>query len=157
MLRNAQPNPSFASDMRVDDKAIWRKHKEELIRRATMLVGADHAEDVLRGVVERVLRRGGSMVQIDDAWPLRSDLDERETIELRCVSEMEVTHPSPRIAATRGSSDSLTGVQRSSSSLMNTSMTRFKHPHRVTVDLLLIRDDRGVLSGLVVCKISVCT
>jgi RNA polymerase sigma-70 factor (ECF subfamily) len=53
----------------VDDAAIWRKYKEELIRYATVLVGVDHAEDVLSTVVERVLRRKGSLAMLDDARP----------------------------------------------------------------------------------------
>jgi len=53
----------------VDDAAIWRKYKEELIRYATVLVGVDHAEDVLSTVVERVLRRKGSLATLDDARP----------------------------------------------------------------------------------------
>ena len=53
----------------MDDAAIWRKYKEELIRYATVLVGVDHAEDVLSTVVERVLRRKGSLATLDDARP----------------------------------------------------------------------------------------
>jgi len=64
-----QPNTTLARDSRMDDAAIWRKHKEELIRYATVLVGVDYAEDVLSTVVERVLRRSGSLVVLDDARP----------------------------------------------------------------------------------------
>lgn len=53
----------------MNDAAIWAKHKEELIRYATMLVGPDHAEDVLSAVVERVLRRRGSLSALDDPRP----------------------------------------------------------------------------------------
>lgn len=59
----------LSRDSGVDDAAIWRKHKEELIRYATILVGVDHAEDVLSTVVERVLRRRGSLATLDDARP----------------------------------------------------------------------------------------
>lgn len=61
-----QPDWVLARDRGVDDAAIWRKHKEELIRYATVLVGVDHAEDVLSTVVERILRRG-SLSDLDDA------------------------------------------------------------------------------------------
>ena len=53
----------------MDDAAIWRKYKEELVRYASVLVGVDHAEDVLSTVVERVLRRRGSLATLDDARP----------------------------------------------------------------------------------------
>lgn len=61
-----QPKRVLARDRGVDDAAIWRKHKEELIRYATVLVGVGHAEDVLSTVVERILRRG-SLSDLDDA------------------------------------------------------------------------------------------
>ena len=64
-----QPKWYLARDKGVDDAAIWRKHKEELIRYATILVGVDHAEDVLSTVVERILRRNGSLSNLDDARP----------------------------------------------------------------------------------------
>lgn len=56
----------LARDRRVDDAAIWRKHKEELIRYATVLIGVDHAEDVLSTVVERILRRNGSLSTLEE-------------------------------------------------------------------------------------------
>ncbi len=56
-------------DKVMDDAAIWRKHKEELIRYATVLVGPANAEDVLSAVIERVLRRRGSLAELDDARP----------------------------------------------------------------------------------------
>lgn len=64
-----QPKLGLSRDSGVDDAAIWRKYKEELIRYATVLVGVDHAEDVLSTVVERVLRRKGSLAKLDDARP----------------------------------------------------------------------------------------
>ena len=64
-----QPKWDLTRDSGVDDAAIWRKHKEELIRYATILVGADHSEDVLSTVVERILRRHGSLSHLDDARP----------------------------------------------------------------------------------------
>lgn len=64
-----QPKLGLSRDSGVDDAAIWRKHKEELIRYATILVGVDHAEDVLSTVVERVLRRKGSLSALDEARP----------------------------------------------------------------------------------------
>lgn len=64
-----QPKWDLTRDSGVDDAAIWRKHKEELVRYATILVGADHSEDVLSTVVERILRRHGSLSNLDDARP----------------------------------------------------------------------------------------
>ena len=64
-----QPKSALSRDSGMDDAAIWRKHKEELIRYATVLVGVDHAEDVLSTVVERVLRQRGSFTTLDDARP----------------------------------------------------------------------------------------
>ncbi len=51
------------------DAAVWIKHKDDLVRYATILVGPDHAEDVLSMVVERILRRGRSLADLDDARP----------------------------------------------------------------------------------------
>jgi RNA polymerase sigma-70 factor (ECF subfamily) len=68
-LVDVQPKIGGARDRGVDDAAIWRKHKEELIRFATVVVGVDQAEDVLSTVVERVLRRKGSLTALDDARP----------------------------------------------------------------------------------------
>lgn len=64
-----QPNWPLARDNGVEDAAIWRKHKEELIRYATVVVGVDQAEDVLSTVVERILRRKGSLSSLDDPRP----------------------------------------------------------------------------------------
>lgn len=68
-LSPVQPKVALARDSGVDDAAIWRKHKEELIRYATVLVGVNHAEDVLSTVIERALRRNGTLVALDDARP----------------------------------------------------------------------------------------
>ena len=64
-----QPKLVLSRGIGVDDAAIWRKYKEELIRYATVLVGVDHAEDVLSTVVERVLRRKGALSLLDEARP----------------------------------------------------------------------------------------
>ncbi len=64
-----QPMWSPARGMGVDDAVIWRKHKDDLIRYATVLVGPDMAEDVLSIVVERILRRAGSLAALDDPRP----------------------------------------------------------------------------------------
>lgn len=53
----------------MDDAAIWLKHKEELIRYATVLAGPDRAEDVLSAVVVRILNGRGSLSEIDDPRP----------------------------------------------------------------------------------------
>jgi len=60
-LVDVHPKVGAARDRGVDAAAIWRKHKEELIRFATVVVGVDQAEDVLSTVVERVLRGKGSL------------------------------------------------------------------------------------------------
>jgi len=77
-----QPKWDLTRDSGVDDAAIWRKHKEELIRYATILVGADHSEDVLSTVVERILRRHGSLSHLDDARPylFRAVLNESRAV-----------------------------------------------------------------------------
>ncbi len=64
-----QPFRLPGCDKVMDDATIWRKHKDELIRYATVLVGPVAAEDVLSGVIERILRRRGSLVQLEDARP----------------------------------------------------------------------------------------
>ncbi len=56
-------------DTGVENAEIWRKHSGELIRYATMLVGPDHAEDVVSSVVERVLRRRGGLAVLNDPRP----------------------------------------------------------------------------------------
>lgn len=73
-----QPQTDLALNTHVDDAAVWRKHKEELVRYATILVGVDHAEDVLSTVVERILRRNGSLTALDDprSYLFRAVLDE---------------------------------------------------------------------------------
>lgn len=55
--------------MEANDSSIWRKHKEELVRYATVLVGPDHAEDMLSGVIVRIIRRRGSLADLDNARP----------------------------------------------------------------------------------------
>ena len=51
------------------DAEIWREHRGELVRYATVLVGPDAAEDVLSTVIERVLRRPGGLAGLRDARP----------------------------------------------------------------------------------------
>ena len=64
-----QPSGHSACGWDVNDAEVWRKHKDDLIRYATVLVGPDQAEDVLSVVIERILRRRGSLGTIDDARP----------------------------------------------------------------------------------------
>lgn len=64
-----QPFLPSVCDKVMDDAAIWRKYKDELVRYATVLVGPAHAEDVLSAVVERILRNRGSLSELDDARP----------------------------------------------------------------------------------------
>lgn len=52
--------------MDLSDETIYTKHKDDLIRYASMLVGPTEAEDVLSTVVLRVLERR-SLGDLDDA------------------------------------------------------------------------------------------
>ena len=56
-------------DRGVEEAEIWREHSGELVRYATVLVGPDHAEDVLSSVIERVLRRKGGLTSLTDPRP----------------------------------------------------------------------------------------
>lgn len=82
--------------MVMDDDAIWRKHKEELVRYATTLVGASDAEDVLSSVVTRVLRRR-RLAELDDArsYLFRAVLNEARSVRRR--SGRLVFLPEPEI------------------------------------------------------------
>jgi len=64
-----QPYCGLVCDTTMNDEAIWRKHKDELVRYATVLVGPDHAEDILSSVVVRVIRKRGSLADLEDARP----------------------------------------------------------------------------------------
>ena len=64
-----QPFGALMCDTSVENAAIWQEHCRELIRYATVLVGPDHAEDVVSSVVERVLRRPGGLVGLNDPRP----------------------------------------------------------------------------------------
>jgi len=64
-----QPYGGLVCDTDMNDEAIWRKHKDELVRYATILVGPDHAEDILSAVVVRVIRKRGSLADLEDARP----------------------------------------------------------------------------------------
>jgi RNA polymerase sigma factor (sigma-70 family) len=52
--------------MDLSDETIYRKHKDDLIRYATVLVGSADAEDVLSTVVLRTMERR-SLGDLDDA------------------------------------------------------------------------------------------
>lgn len=52
-----QPNAPSGRDNTVSDAVIWSRHRDELIRYATVLVGPAEAEDLLSTVVLRVLQR----------------------------------------------------------------------------------------------------
>jgi RNA polymerase sigma-70 factor (ECF subfamily) len=52
-----QPNAPLGRDTNVSDAVIWSRHRDELIRYATVLVGPAEAEDLLSTVVLRVLQR----------------------------------------------------------------------------------------------------
>lgn len=64
-----QPDALFVCDTGVSDEQIWRKHRDELVRYATILVGPSDAEDLLSAVVVRVLTSKGSLSALDDPRP----------------------------------------------------------------------------------------
>ncbi len=64
-----QPNRCVVCDTHMSDEAIWRKHSDELVRYATVLVGPSDAEDLVSAVVVRVLASGTSLGDLDDARP----------------------------------------------------------------------------------------
>ena len=64
-----QPNIDPVCDRGVNDAAVWRKHGEELVRYASILVGPSDAEDLLSAVVVRVLAAKGSLSALEDARP----------------------------------------------------------------------------------------
>jgi RNA polymerase sigma-70 factor (ECF subfamily) len=68
----------------VNDDAIWNKHRDELIRYASMLVGPDDAEDLVSTVVVRVLSRR-RLADLDDArsYLFRSVLNEARSLVRR--------------------------------------------------------------------------
>lgn len=68
----------------VDEEAIWNKHRDELIRYASMLVGPDDAEDLLSTVVVRVLSQR-QLSDLDDArsYLYRSVLNEARSLVRR--------------------------------------------------------------------------
>lgn len=82
--RAVQPDVSSQRDRGMNDEAIWNKHREELVRYATVLVGPDEAEDVLSTVVLRVLRRR-TLADLDDARPylFRGVLNEARSVARR--------------------------------------------------------------------------
>jgi RNA polymerase sigma factor (sigma-70 family) len=79
-----QPDGPCQRDTGVSDDAIWNKHREELIRYATVLVGPDDAEDLLSTVVVRVLQKQ-RLVDLDDARPylFRGVLNEARSVMRR--------------------------------------------------------------------------
>lgn len=68
----------------VNDEAIWNKHRDELVRYASMLVGPDDAEDLVSAVVVRVLNRR-RLSDLEDArsYLYRSVLNEARTLVRR--------------------------------------------------------------------------
>jgi RNA polymerase sigma factor (sigma-70 family) len=64
-----EPKTHLVCDRGVNDEAVWRKHSEELVRYASILVGPSDAEDLLSAVVVRVLAAKGSLSALEDARP----------------------------------------------------------------------------------------
>jgi len=72
------------------DEEIYQKHRDDLIRYASVMVGRDRAEDVLSSVLVRALA-GGALGRFEDARPYlfravlneaRSVLRARRTVKL---------------------------------------------------------------------------
>ena len=85
--------------MESSDTQIYRKHRDDLIRYATSLVGPDRAEDVLSTVVLRTLRRR-SLADLDEARPylFRAVLNESRRV-VRWSRRLEVSDPSVVVEA----------------------------------------------------------
>lgn len=68
----------------VSDTAVWNKHREELIRYASMLVGPADAEDLVSSVVVRILSRR-RLSDLDDprSYLYRSVLNEARSLVRR--------------------------------------------------------------------------
>lgn len=64
-----QPIVCLVCDTGVSDDEVWRKHRDELVRYATVLVGPSDAEDLLSAVVVRTLASKGSLSSLDDPRP----------------------------------------------------------------------------------------
>lgn len=81
--------------MEVSDEAIYIKHKDDLIRYASVLVGAADAEDVLSTVILRVLERR-SLADLDDAraYLFRAMLNEARGRARRKEVTVPVERPS---------------------------------------------------------------
>lgn len=73
-----QPAVALVCDKSVSDEVIWRKHRDEVVRYASVLVGPSHAEDLLSAVVVRILSNQGSLSTLDDprSYLFRSVLNE---------------------------------------------------------------------------------
>ena len=67
--------------MEGSNESIYNKHRDDLVRYAASLVGADHAEDIVSTVVLRVLARNG-LVGLDDPKPylFRAVLNEARSL-----------------------------------------------------------------------------
>lgn len=57
----------------VNDEAIWRKHHDEIVRYATVLVGPADAEDLVSAVVVRILANQGSLSGLKEPALICSD------------------------------------------------------------------------------------
>lgn len=77
LLLHRHDDVSTISDVAASDAAVYRRHKDALVRYATALVGRDEAADVLSTVVVRVLSRQ-RLVDLDEprAYLYRAVLNE---------------------------------------------------------------------------------
>lgn len=96
--------------MDLSDETIYTKHKDDLIRYATVLVGSDDAEDVVSTVVLKTLERR-SLGDLDDAraYLFRSILNEArsrarrrktaEALPVQPVDPIRIPEPDYEVAA----------------------------------------------------------
>lgn len=79
-MRPMQPCGRLLSGWSVDDEAIYRKNRDDLVRYATVLVSSTAAEDVVSTVVLRTLARR-RLIDLDDAraYLFRAVLNESRT------------------------------------------------------------------------------
>ena len=64
-----QPDGLLVCGTGVSDEQVWRKHRDELVRYASVLVGPSDAEDLLSSVVVRALASTGSLSALDNPRP----------------------------------------------------------------------------------------
>ena len=92
LLTLMQPFALLGCGCGVTDEEIYRQHRADLVRYATVLVGPGEAEDVVAAVVLRVLA-SQSFSELDDARPylFRAVLNEARTVLRRRSRPLQVS------------------------------------------------------------------